>query len=186
MKRPILLLTKFLSFCCSIAAISISAQSLPESTGQISSKVKIESFDWYATSDVPGSPKIRNYYRRGGLPEGESANFPPAENSSRAKEPEKFIYRIRIRNLSDKEIASIVWRYEFFNPLTKELAASLEFESRVRVKPRRRKTLYGESFSPPAQTIDISLLLLNKKQPFLESINVKSVTFKESAKKNTN
>lgn len=145
--------------CFLCAVFNIFAQQA-EPDWQTLSQVKIEYFHWYSEREAAEPLAIKNYYRRGCLPIGESANF-PIENSARQKEPEKFIYRIKIRNLSEKEIVSVVWRYESFNPLTKELAASLEFKSRVRIEPHRRKTVYGESFSPPTQTIDVNLLLLN-------------------------
>ena len=120
----------------SLAAVAALFAQRPERQDRriLLSQVKVESFDWYSTSEIAEPRLIKNYYRRG-LPEGESANF-PNENSSRQKDPEKFIYRIRLRNRSDKEIVSVVWHYEFVNPLTKERTATLEFESRERIKPR--------------------------------------------------
>ena len=157
----------------------ISAQkSAPDE--QILSPVTIEFFVWYAENKA-AEPKIANFFRRN-LPEGESKNFPPSD-SSRKKEPGKIIYRLILRNLSDKEITMVVWRYEFFNPTTRETAASIEFQSPVRIKPNKRKTIYADSVMLPAQTIDVSLFLLNKEQPFLESVSVKSLVFKENAGK---
>lgn len=167
--------------CCLLSAISISAQQSGRNERQILSQIEIEHFDCYLQQETAEPQAIKNYYRRG-VPQGEISNL-PSQNFSRQNESKKFIYRIRIRNLGDKEIASVIWRYEFFNPLTKETAKSLEFESRVRIKPGKRKTIYVESFSPPTQTIDVNLLFLNEKQPFLESTSVKSVVFKELSEK---
>ncbi|HLM00934.1 MAG TPA: hypothetical protein VK400_07740 [Pyrinomonadaceae bacterium] len=166
-----------LMLCWLLSVVNISAQQSELDARQNLSQIKIEHFDWYLQPETAEPKAFKNYYRRG-APQGETTNF-PSENSSAQNESEKFIYRIRIRNLSDKEITSIVWRYEFFDPLTKKAAQSLEFESRVRIKPGKRKTIYVESFSPPAQTINVNLLFLNAKQPFLESTAVKSVVFKE-------
>lgn len=169
-----------LTLCYSLVVFTGNAQQT-EQDRQTSSPVMIESFDWYATRDAP-EPTIKYSYRRG-LPEGESANF-PSQNSSPAGKPEQFIYRLRIRNLSEREIISVAWRYEFFDPLTKELMARLEFESRARIRPRRRKTLYAVSVSPPTKTIDVRLLLLHKKQPYLESATIRTLVFGEASKKN--
>ena len=182
MKLTILNLTVML-LCFSLPVIDIGAQP-PEAERPVSSQVKIESFDWYAERDVGDLVRLKNYYRQG-LPEGRSANF-PAEDSSRRKDSEKFIYRLRISNLSANEIVAVVWRYEFVNPLTGEPAASLEFESRVRIKPSQRKTIYAESFLPPVPVVDVNWLLLDKKNPFLESAAVQSVVFKEITVKNKN
>lgn len=146
------------------------------------SLVKIERFDWYAESEIPEPQRIKSYYPNK-FPRGESANF-PAENPSSPKTSEQFIYRVSVRNLSEKIIASVVWRYEFVNPLTGETAASLEFESRARIKPGRRKTLYAESSLLPTSVVDVKLLLLNKDQPFLESVTIKSLAFEDSPKRN--
>ena len=173
MKR-ILSGSAILTICFWAAAIDISAQQT-EPARQISSQIKIESFDWFLQSDAGKTRALKNYYGRN-LPEGKSANI-PTDNSSTTGKAEKFIYRIRIRNLSDKEISSVVWRYQFFNPITGELVASLEFESRARIKPNRRKTLYAETLSPPARAVDVRLLLLNPKQPFKESAAVESLAF---------
>lgn len=178
--RRILSSSTILIIGCWLATINIFAQpSEPEK--QISAQIKIEFFDWYAEREAAEPTAMRNYYRRG-LPEGKTSNL-PAENSAPPKDSEKFIYRLRLRNLTEKTIEAVVWRYEFFNPLTKKLAASLKFISRARIKPHRRKTLSIESFSPPAQTVDVNLLLLNKEQPFLESANVTSAVFAERLRK---
>ncbi|HEX8734508.1 MAG TPA: hypothetical protein VF721_04245 [Pyrinomonadaceae bacterium] len=178
--KIILLNFTVLMLCCLLSAISISAQQSERNERQILSQIEIEHFDCYLQRETAEPQMIKNYYKRGAA-QGEISNL-PSENFSRQNESQKFIYRIRIRNLSDKEIASVSWRYEFFNPLTKETTESLEFESRVRIKPGKRKTIYVESFSPP-QTVDVNLLFLNEKQPFLESTSVKSVVFKEIAEK---
>lgn len=178
--RRILFSSTILIIGCCLATINISAQQA-EPERQIPAQIKIERFDWYAEREAAELTAMRNYYRRG-LPEGKTSNF-PTENSPPQKDSEKFIYRISIRNLSKKTVEAIVWRYKFFNPLTKELAASLEFESRARIKPNKQKTIYAESFSPPVQIIDANLLLLNKNQPFLESATVKSLVFAEVSKK---
>ena len=182
MKMKITLLNfTVLMLCCLLSVISISAQQSGRGERQILSQIEIKHFDWYLQQEAAEPQATKNYYRRG-VPQGETSNV-PSENSLRQNESKKFIYRIRIRNLSDKEIASVVWRYEFFNPLTREPMKSLEFESRVRIKPGKQKTIYVESFSPPTQTIDVNLLYLNEKQPFLESTSIKSVVFKEISEK---
>jgi hypothetical protein len=163
-----------LTICLWAAVIDISAQQTGPAQ-RISSQIKIESFDWYLQSDGGKTRTLKNYYGRN-LPEGKSANI-PTDNSSPTGKAEKFIYRIRIRNLSDKEISSVVWRYQFFNPITGELVASLEFESRARIKPNKRKMLDAETVSPPARVVDARLLRLNPKQPFKESAAVESLAF---------
>jgi hypothetical protein len=169
------------SFCAVV--IDISAQTASRER-PLSSHVKIESFDWYSQSEV-GAPRLfKNFYGRS-QPEGKSANF-PTEHSAPDGKAEKFVYRVRVRNLSDREISSVAWRYQFFNPLTGELTTDFEFESRTRIKPNRRKTLYGETFSPPAQVVAVRLLLLNPKQPFKESVTVESLVFAATVDKRNN
>jgi hypothetical protein len=172
--KGILSISAILTICFCAAVIDISAQRT-ESERQISSQIKIEDFAWYLESRGGETPIPKSYYGRN-LPEGKSANI-PTDNSLPSAKTENFIYRVRIRNLSDREISLVVWRYQFFNSITGELAASLEFESRARIKPNKRKTLYAETLSPPAQVVDARLLLLSPKQPFKESVRVESLVF---------
>jgi hypothetical protein len=154
---------------CLLSAVSVSAQQIGQNQ-KISAQIKIESFDWYAESEILNPPELRNHCRdcspvaRFKL---QTENLPPPS--------ENFIYRIRVRNLSRQTIETIVWAYDFFNPLTKERMASHEFVSRERIKPRKRKTLYAVSSAPPTPIVDANLLAAN--EPYLESATIKSLIF---------
>jgi len=143
---------------------------------QVSDLIKVENFAWYYERQADKPNKIRRYPF--GLPEGKSMNFPDPDES-RQKSTDKFIYRIRVLNLSDREIGDLEWRYDFVNPLTKEIAASHRFWSPIRIKPKRRKMVSAEGSSPPTTTVPAGLFRLNKDHPYLETATVISLTLRE-------
>jgi hypothetical protein len=160
----------------------INAEAQSSEAKATASAIEIESFSWYPKLPEPEMRIVRDGYNRG-LPEGNSTNAPSSTNSSQGPDIPRFVYWIKIRNVGDQDIISVVWRYEFFDPLTKTLAARHEFESRSRIRPNKKKTLYAESGSPPTSTINIGLLSLNKDQPFQESATVRSLMLNERFRK---
>ena len=139
-------------------------------------EIKVESFDWYLKplTVEPRVPDERYYH---GSPDGESANRFPRRAEKTDVDGPRFVYTIRVRNVGDRAIVLVVWRYDFFDPLTHALSTRHEFETRTHIKPGKRKTLYAESGSPPTPVVEVRSLLLDERQPPTETASVASVTF---------
>jgi len=163
---------------CTIGGLSVFGQQ-SEISYPVPLQVRVESFRWYAEPIAQTPVRIPERYRNG-VPER-----PPE------KDPYRFVYEIRMRNLTHKDILSVTLKYDLFDRLSGELMSSREFTSDERIKAYGRKTVLCVSRVPPTHVIDTALLLLNNQQPYKESVSITSITFREykkgrSVRKKTN
>lgn len=75
-----------------------------------------------------------------------------------------FIYKVSIKNNSDKTIKSIDWDYVFFSANTQNEAGRLEFTSDEKIGPGKSKEINMMARKPPARTISVYALDKNERQ----------------------
>lgn len=75
-----------------------------------------------------------------------------------------FLYKLSIRNTSDKTIKSIDWDYVFFSANTQSEAGRMEFTSEEKIGPGKNKELTVTARKPPARTISVYALDKNERQ----------------------
>lgn len=169
---PIKLVSVFLLVIWNVSA----QQSFKQET---SADIEIRSADWFSEDEVPNSP-MRPLYCRVCPFQGEN---PIRNKKTGPLGVKRFIYRLELRNYGNKEIVSVIWQYNFLDPLTGKVQGKHKFTSRDRIKSGTRKTLSAKSCTPPTRTIDVKLLLRNKKNPYLEVIRVESVIYSDGSRK---
>jgi hypothetical protein len=69
-----------------------------------------------------------------------------------------FLYKVSIKNNSDKTIKSIDWDYVFLSANTQSEAGRLEFTSDEKIAPGKNKEINVMARKPPAKTISVYAL----------------------------
>jgi hypothetical protein len=70
--------------------------------------------------------------------------------------PVFYVYTLKIRNVSDKEIEGIAWDYVFIDPNSGAELGRHRFLSYVKVQPNTGVTLKGQMRSPPLRIVSAS------------------------------
>ena len=138
--------------------------------------IRIINAGWFP-AELLKAPRPRSY----NLNRAESQQDRHPDNDLRDSGLQKFIYWIKVRNLGDRLIRSLAWKYEFLS--RDSVIDSLEFTSVASIKPLKSRTIYAEMFSPPARTLDVGLLYLNAVQPFRALAAIRSVVYDDISKK---
>ncbi len=158
--------------CSLLVTSKVSAQKTCDQDERLNKLLKVEWSDWYHSTEIPEDFYTKLYCRRCSLP-GEITPSLQSEIYLRKKE-EYFVYRIKVLNLSDKEIVNVNWSVEFLHPITRNVIAKHQFETATRIKPGRRKTLSMTSLLPPTPTIDARLIQNYEEQLDNERVTILS------------
>ena len=91
-----------------------------------------------------------------------------AEQVIKARPPKPpryiFLYKLSIKNTTEKTIKLIDWDYVFFSANTQSEAGRMEFTSEEKVGPGKNKELQVMASKPPARTISVYALDKNERQ----------------------
>lgn len=75
-----------------------------------------------------------------------------------------FLYKVSLRNNTNKTIKAIDWDYTFFSSTTQSETGRLEFTSEAKIAPGKIKELNVMSRRPPAKTVSIYELNKTERQ----------------------
>ena len=91
-----------------------------------------------------------------------------AEQVIKARPPKPpryvFLYKLSIRNTSDKTIKLIDWDYVFFSANTQSEAGRMQFTAEEKIGPGKNKEIQVMASKPPARTISVYALDKNERQ----------------------
>lgn len=91
-----------------------------------------------------------------------------AEQVIKARPPKPpryvFLYKLTIKNTSDKTIKLIDWDYVFFSANTQSEAGRIQFTSEEKIAPGKNKEIQAMASKPPARTISVYALDKNERQ----------------------
>jgi hypothetical protein len=181
--------------------VSVSAQSLPDSTGthpvaviemKWSFKLNIPALDEdplransehsQAERDMKDSIRVNGIRGRQGLP----PIVPPArmrapEKGDRNRPSTIYTYEVKIRNAGEKAIRTLIWEYVFFEPGTEQEVGRRRFISRASVRPGKTTNLVMRTSIPPTGAIDARKVDKKGRNQYLEKVAIQTIEYADGS-----
>ncbi len=101
--------------------------------------------------------------------------FPPTPG----RLPVFYVYSVRIRNLSDKQIEGIAWDYVFIDPNGGAELGRHQFLSYIKAPPNKAVTLKGQISTPPIRIVQASSAARQKHTSLIERAAIQCVLFED-------
>lgn len=92
-----------------------------------------------------------------------------------------FVYKVAIKNDSDKTITEFDWDYVFFDAATGAELGRRQFTGVEKIGPGKSKELTFQVSSPPAKTISVYALDKNERRGLTEAVVVVRVTYADGS-----
>ena len=108
-----------------------------------------------------------------------------AEQVTKARPPKPpryaFVYKVGIKNDSDKTITEFDWDYVFFDAATGAEIGRRQFTGVEKIGPGKSKELTFQVSSPPAKTISVYALDKNERRGLTEAVVLVRVTYADGS-----
>ena len=108
-----------------------------------------------------------------------------AEQVLKARPPKPpryiFVYKVGIKNDSDKTITEFDWDYVFFDAATGAEIGRRQFTGVEKIGPGKSKELTFQVSSPPAKTISVYALDKNERRGLTEAVVLVRVTYADGS-----
>ena len=101
----------------------------------------------------------------------------PASNSMLS-----YVYELKLRNDSSKEISAVTWEYVFFTPDTGQEVGRRKFESKERIAGGKVRNLVMRSAIPPTGTFNAAQAASKSPEKYSEKIVIQSVEYSDGSK----
>lgn len=105
----------------------------------------------------------------------DAANIAAKHKDTRARYV--FVYKMTLKNLSDKPIKSIDWDYIFLDRATESEIGRREFTSEEKISPGKSKELVVTITRPPTQTVSVTSLNSKERDALLERVIVVRIDY---------
>ena len=106
-----------------------------------------------------------------------------AEQVIKARPPKPpryaFVYKVALKNNSDKTITEFDWDYVFFDAATGAEIGRRQFTGVEKIGPGKDKELIFQVSSPPAKTISVHSLGKNERQSLTEAVVLLRVAYSD-------
>lgn len=112
--------------------------------------------------------------------DGRSAAMDKIVQDSRTpkgKPTDGFVYRVKVRNLSDQVVEAVFWEYQFYDPADPALVARRQFLCDVNIRADKEKELEGFSLAGPGDVLDVGILAGKPANHFKERILINRVEY---------
>jgi len=108
-----------------------------------------------------------------------------AEQVTKARPPQPpryaFVYKVGIKNDSDKTITEFDWDYVFFDAATGAEVGRRQFTGVEKIGPGKSKELTFQVSSPPAKTISVHALDKNERRGLSEAVVLVRVAYADGS-----
>ena len=108
-----------------------------------------------------------------------------AEQITKARPPKParyaFVYKVGIKNDSDKTITEFDWDYVFFDAATGAEIGRRQFTGVEKIGPGKSKELTFQVSSPPAKTISVHALDKNERRGLSEAVVLVRVAYADGS-----
>jgi hypothetical protein len=92
-----------------------------------------------------------------------------------------FVYWLKIRNTSAKEITGMTWEYIFIDPGSNKEIAAHRFFSYEKVATNKSFALRGKSALPPSKVVSVQGLEKDRRSPYFERVEIKCVMYADGS-----
>ena len=93
-----------------------------------------------------------------------------------------YVYELKLRNDSSKEISAVTWEYVFFAPDTGQEVGRRKFESKERIAGGKVRNLVMRSAIPPTGTVNAAQAAPKSPEKYSEKIVIQSVEYSDGSK----
>lgn len=92
-----------------------------------------------------------------------------------------YIYEVKVRNTGVKEIRTLTWEYEFFEPGTERLVGRLRIVSNVNISPGKTRNVLVRTTSSPTGTVDATKAGKKPQDQYSERVVIRSVSYADGS-----
>jgi hypothetical protein len=93
---------------------------------------------------------------------------------------ERFYYQVKIKNIGNKTMKTVVWEYVFFDPETKAEISRFQCTDKVKIGPGKSADLLMNSATPPSSIIDVRKADKGQQQ-FIEQIVIARIEYNDGS-----
>jgi len=103
----------------------------------------------------------------------------PLVTSAQLERNTLYIYRIKVRNNSDKTITRLYWEYQFIDPDTHELMGTRKIFSDLKLRPGKTHEIKAYSRTQPARIVNVNKLDRKYKDQFSERVIIHRIHYND-------
>jgi hypothetical protein len=93
----------------------------------------------------------------------------------------KYVYEVKVKNNSVKEIQSIIWDYVFSEPGTEKEVGRRRFISRINISPGKTKNLQVRTAFPPTGAINAKNADKKLREQYAEKIVIQQIQYADGS-----